>query len=438
MSLPNHPRIEMLDPFTLIPNPRNTRTHTDKHIAQIAASIRRFGFVVPIITDDASNIVAGHGRWAASKQLGLGEVPSIRVKFLSETDRRAFALADNRIAELSGWDENLLAEELSFLLADGFELEITGFSLSDVDLSIGEAPPDREEDVELPDPMAIAISRPGDLWTVGEHRLLCGDSRRAESYEKLLGGERADLVICDPPYNVPIQGHVSGNGRVRHREFAMASGELSSAEFTAFLRSVFRMCARFSVDGSIHYQFMDWRHLREILDAADGVYSEFKQLLVWKKRNAGQGAFYRSQHELVLVFKNGRAPHQNHFQLGQTGRYRTNILEYAGANGFYKGRARDLDAHSTVKPTALVADLMLDCSRRGELVLDAFAGSGSTLIAAHHTGRRGAAIEIDPLYVDTALRRLSDASGALIMHADGRSFADIEAERQAVSEAGNA
>ena len=428
MTIPNHPRIEMLGPALLVPNPRNARTHSDKQISQIAASIRRFGFVVPIIIDDGNNIVAGHGRWLASKQLGLDDVPVIRVRFLTNADRRAFALADNRIAELSGWDENLLTEELSFLLKDGYELEITGFSLSDVDLSIREAPPDAEEDVELPDPMGAAISRPGDLWVVGEHRLLCADSRRAESYEMLLGEERAALVISDPPYNVPIQGHVSGNGRVRHREFAMASGEMSPGEFTAFLRSAFRMCARFSIDGSIHYQFMDWRHLREILDAADGIYAEFKQLLVWKKRNAGQGAFYRSQHELILVFKNGRVPHQNNFGLGQT-RYRTNVLDYAGANGFYKGRAADLNAHSTVKPTALLGDLMLDCSRRGELVLDAFAGSGSTLLAAHHTGRRGAAIEIDPLYVDTALRRLGEASGLAIVHADGRSFADVEAER---------
>jgi len=437
MTISNHPGIEMLDPALLIPNPRNARIHSDKQIGQIAASIRRFGFVVPIIIDDDGNIVAGHGRWLAAKALTYGEVPVIRVKFLSDADRRAFALADNRIAELSGWDENLLAEELTFLLEDGYELEITGFSLSDVDLSIGDAPPDRAEDVELPDPSTAAVSRVGDLWTVGPHRLLCGDSRRAESYETLLGDERAALIVCDPPYNVQIQGHVSGNGRVRHREFAMASGEMSPAEFTAFLRAVFRMCTRFSLDGSIHYHFMDWRHLREILDAADGIYSEFKQLLVWKKRSAGQSAFYRSQHELILVFKNGRAPHQNHFQLGQTGRYRTNVLEYAGANGFYKGRAHDLEAHPTVKPTALIGDLMLDCSRRGELVLDAFAGSGSTLVAAHHTGRRGAAIEIDPLYVDTALRRLSEASGAPITHADGRSFAEIEFERRAAQRAGD-
>lgn len=222
--LPNHPRVELLNPKVLIPNPRNARTHSDKQISQIAASIRRFGFVVPIIIDDEGNIVAGHGRWPGSKQLELAEVPVIRVRFLSEADRRAFALADNRIAELSGWDENLLAEELSFLLEDGYELEITGFTLSDVNLAIGEAPTDQVEEVELPDPVSAAVSRNGDLWTIGAHRLLCGDSRQVESYEMLLTGERAALVICDPPYNVPIQGHVSGNGRVRHREFAWPVG----------------------------------------------------------------------------------------------------------------------------------------------------------------------------------------------------------------------
>lgn len=436
MTLPNHPRIELLDPAALVPNPRNARTHSDKQIAQIGASIRRFGFVVPIIIDDDSNIVAGHGRWLAAKQLGLLEVPAIRVKFLSEADRRAFALADNRIAELSGWDDNLLAEELKFLLEDGYELEITGFSLSDVDLSIGEVTPDKEEQVELPDPDRDAVSRPGDLWLIGPHRIYCGDCRFATSYEALFAEERAALIVCDPPFNVPIQGHVSGNGKVRHREFAFASGEMSPAEFTAFLRAMFRMCVRFSVDSSIHYHFMDWRHLREILDAADGVYTEFKQLLVWNKRNAGQGAFYRSKHELICVFKNGRARHQNHFGMGQT-RYRTNVLDYAGANGFYKGRARDLEAHSTVKPTALIGDLMLDCSRRGDIVLDACLGSGSTLLAAHHSGRRGYGIEIDPLYVDTAIRRLTTASGHDAVHADGRSFNEIEAERRALREAGN-
>ena len=435
ISLPNHPNVESRPLEFLIPNPRNPRTHTARQIGQIAASIERFGFLVPIILDDANNIVAGHGRLAASKQLGLTEVPVVQVQFLSVADRRAFALAENHIAELSGWDEDLLASELSFLLEDGYPLEITGFSLADMDFSVGEGSAAKEELVELPDPESEAISRLGDLWLIGPHRLYCGDSRVAESYETLLGDELAVLIVADPPYNVLIQGHVSGNGRVRHREFAFASGEMNRAEFTVFLRTAFRMCSRFSVDGSIHYHFMDWRHLREILDAADGVYTEFKQLLVWKKSNAGQGAFYRSQHELILVFKNGRAAHQNSFQLGQSGRYRTNVLEYAGANGFYKGRDQDLQAHSTVKPTALIVDLMLDCSSRGDLVLDPFAGSGSTLLAAHHTGRRAAAIEIDPLYVDTALRRLMVAMDCAAVHIDGRPFKEVADDRLGQKEA---
>lgn len=434
MTLPNHPRIEMLDPAKLVPNPRNAKTHSDKQIAQIAASIRRFGFVVPIIIDDGGNIVAGHGRWQAAQQLDLAEVPAIRIKFLSATDRRAFALADNRIAELSGWNDNLLAEELTFLLKDGYDLEITGFSLSDIDLSIGEALSDKEEQVELPDPDRDAVSRPGDLWLIGPHRIYCGDSRLATSYEALLAGERAAMIVCDPPYNVPIDGHVSGNGKVCHREFAFASGEMSPSEFIAFLRAIFRMCVRFSVAGSIHYQFMDWRHLREILDAADGVYTEFKQLLVWNKRNAGQGAFYRSKHELICVFKNGRARHQNHFGLE---RYRTNVLDYAGACGFYKGRKADLESHPTVKSTALIGDLMLDCSSRGDIILDACLGSGTTILAAHHTGRRGYGIEIDPLYVDTAIRRLTVATSTCAVHADGRTFEEAADQRRAERELAN-
>lgn len=428
--IPHNPHVEMVPRTSLRPNSRNARTHTRKQISQIAASIRKFGFVVPIVIDDGGSIVAGHGRWEAAAELGLAEVPVIRVCFLTDADRRAFAIAENRIAELSGWDEALLTEELRFLLDDGFELEITGFSTSDLDFAIvDKAPASETEMVELPDPSKEAVTRPDDLWHIGPHRLFCGDSRVVASFEALLGDERATLVFADAPYNVPIDGHVSGNGRVHHREFAMASGEMTPADFTHFLRAVFRLCVRYSTDGSIHYQCMDWRHLREILDAADGVYTQFKQLLVWNKRNAGQGAFYRSQHELVLVFKSGRAKHINNFGLGETGRYRTNVLDYPGANGFYRGRARDLANHATIKSTALVADLLLDCSNRGDLVLDPFCGSGTTLLAAHHTGRRGAAIEIDPLYIDTAIRRLTAASGLVAIHADGRPFDEVADDR---------
>ncbi len=429
-----HPQVEILPICGLTPNPRNARKHPAQQIAQLAANIERFGFPIPILVDQDDMIIAGHGRLEAAKKIGLTEVPAIRKAFVNDTERRAFALADNRLAELSDWDQDILQSELEVLFEGGFDISAIGFSTSDLDFAIvdeeEEKPRRKAEAVELPDPAAMAVSQPGDLWLIGPHRLYCGDARQVESWETLMGEERAQLIFGDPPYNVPIDGFVSGSGQVRHREFVMGAGEMSSSEFTAFLRRVFRNCVRFSVDGSIHYQCMDWRHTREILDAADGVYDQFKQLVVWAKDNGGQGAFYRSRHELIFVFKAGKAKHINNFGLGETGRYRTNVVEYAGANSFRKGRSSDLAAHSTVKPTALVADFLLDCSNRGDLVVDPFLGSGTTLIAAHRTRRRGFGMELDPLYVDTALGRLASASSLTPTLAnDGRSFDEIAAAR---------
>lgn len=429
----NHPRVEMLATSALTPNPRNARKHSDRQIGQIAQSIRRFGFLVPIVIDNDNMIAAGHGRWMAARQLDIDEVPAIRATFLTEADRRAFALVENRLAELSEWDDELLAGELEILFEEGFDISTIGFSTADLDFAIvdddSEEKPVKAERVELPDPDSKAVSQVGDLWLIDPHRLLCGDARDVVVWETLLGDDRANLVFADPPYNVPIDGFVSGTGR--HREFVMGAGEMSAPEFTAFLRTVFRNCVRFSTGGSIHYQCMDWRHMREILDAADGVYDQFKQLIVWAKQAGAMGTFYRSRHELVFVFKAGKAKHVNNFGLGETGRYRTNVVEYAGANTFRKGRDTDLAAHSTVKPTAMVADFLLDCSNRGDLVVDPFTGSGTTLIAAHRTKRRGAGIELDPLYVDTALRRLSAASGLTpVLAGDGRSFDEITLARR--------
>lgn len=430
MDTRNNPKVELVAINSLTPNPRNARTHSDKQVAQIAASIERFGWLVPIIVDEVDMIAAGHGRWLAARKMRLREVPIIRASFLTDEDRRAFALAENRIAQLSGWDESILAEELTILFEGGYELEITGFSVADLDISVPVVAPLEAEDI--PEPEGDTVSRVGDLWLVGDHKLYCGDARAVESWETLLGDDRAALVFGDLPYNVPIDGHVSGNGRNRHREFVMGAGEMSPPEFTAFMRSIFRNCVRFSIDGSIHYQCMDWRHAREILDAADGVYSTFKQLIVWVKDNGGQGAFYRSRHELVFVFKSGAAKHQNHFGLGETGRYRTNVVEYAGANTFRKGRDQDLASHSTVKPTPMVVDFLLDCSRRGDIVMDPCAGSGTLLLAAHHSKRRGRAIELDPGYVDVALTRLAAVMGVEpILAGDGRSFVEIASARGA-------
>ncbi|RED16657.1 site-specific DNA-methyltransferase [Parasphingopyxis lamellibrachiae] len=427
----NHPRLEFINPASLKPNPNNARTHSDKQIIQIATSIEQFGWLVPIVIDTDNMIAAGHGRWRAAMKKKLREVPVIRAHFLTDGDRRAFALAENRLADLSGWNDTLLAEELNSLFEDGYELEITGFTTADLDFSLPETKvEDGPEEIELPDESGPAVSRIGDLWEIGPHRLYCGDSRDVTSWERLLGEDRAALVFCDAPYNVPIDGFVSGNGRNRHREFIVGAGELSPPEFIAFLRVIFRNCVRFSTNGSIHYQCMDWRHMREMMDAADGVYDQFKQLVVWNKGVGGLGAFYRSQHELVFVFKAGKAKHINNFGLGDTGRYRTNVVDHAGANTFRKGRAADLAAHSTVKPTAMVADFILDCSHRGDLVVDPCLGSGTSLIAAHRTGRRGAGIELDPGYVDTALKRLELASGLPpVLHGDGRTFDQVAADR---------
>ena len=431
MNLKTEPKVEMLATSSLTPNPRNARVHSEKQISQLIANISRFGFLVPLVVDDQNMIAAGHGRFEAAKQIGLVEVPCIRTKFLSEADRRAFALAENRLAELSSWDPEILSSELELLFEADFDINTIGFSTADLNFSLVEeesSKPSKAEKVELPDPDARAVSRLGDCWDIGQHRLYCGDARDVASWEALLGEERAQLVFADPPFNVAINGHVSGTGR--HREFVAGSGEMSAPEFTTFLRNAFRNCVRFSLGGSIHFHCMDWRHIREILDAADGIYDEFKQLVVWSKTNAGMGTFYRSRHELVFVFKAGTGKHINNFGLGDTGRYRTNVVEYAGANTFRKGRTEDLEAHSTVKPTPLVADFILDCSNRGDLIVDPFIGSGTTLIAAHRTTRRGAGIELDPLYVDTALRRLAKVSKLTpVLAGDGRTFDEIAAER---------
>ncbi len=422
----------------LKPYAGNPRTHSPMQIRQIAESLKKFGWTNPVLVDDDDGIIAGHGRVAAAQLLGLTTVPTIRLGTMTEAEKRAYIIADNRLAELAGWDEQLLAIELQFLLdvEVDFDVELTGFETADIDRILsGEGEPGEPERVPEPDPEAPVVSRPGDLWAIGGHRIFCGDARDRTSFERLLAGEAAQMVFTDPPYNVPIEGHVSGLGTTRHREFAMASGEMSPAEFTSFLRSVFRNFVAFSIDGAIHFTCMDWRHMREILDASEGIYSELKNLCIWAKTNAGMGSFYRSQHELVFAFKAGRGKHVNNFGLGEKGRHRSNLWTYAGANTFRHGRMDDLTAHPTIKPTAMVADAILDCSKRSGVVLDAFAGSGATLIAAERTGRRGRAIEIDPAYVDLCVRRLEMETGARARLADGTEFQEVAKVRLGIGEA---
>jgi DNA modification methylase len=417
------------------PDPKNPRVHTPRQIQQIAASIQSFGFNVPVLLDREDRVVAGHGRLAACRLLGWTDIPTIRLEHLSPAQARAFLLADNRLSELATWDDQLLAENLQALASVDldFSLEDTGFAMAEIDLhiaSLGEAPTDDADDVEPPAPDAIAVTVLGDVWQLGAHRVRCGNALHAADYTAVLAGAKANIVFTDPPYNVPIAGHVTGNGRVTHRPFAMAVGEMSVAEFTAFLTQVCTRCRDASTEGSIHYLCMDWRHIGEILAAGHAVYSEFKNLCVWVKDNGGMGSLYRSQHELVLVFKHGTAPHVNNVSLGRYGRSRSNVWSYAGANSF--ARATDegnlLALHPTVKPVAMIADALYDCSRRGDVVLDPFLGSGSTMIAAERTGRRCAGLELDPLYIDVAIRRWQRYTGKDAVHvATGESFAVREA-----------
>ena len=412
----------------LKPYPRNARTHSTKQVKQIAASIERFGFTNPVLISDAGEIIAGHGRVEAAKLLGMKRVPTLALSHLSEAERRAYILADNKLALNAGWDKEVLAIELQALIDLEFDVEITGFSLAEVDLVLdeaGDADPggtDTPEDA-IPEPSSVPISRMGDVWQLGRHRLICGDSRGCDDMTTLMNGEQADLVFTDPPYNVAIDGNVCGLGSVKHREFAFASGEMNRSQFVEFLTETLGNMSRVMRDGAIAFVCMDWRHMGELLEAGEACFTELKNLVVWNKTNGGMGAFYRSKHELVFVFKNGSAAHTNSFGLGETGRYRTNVWDYAGISSIGANRFEELAMHPTVKPVALIADAIRDCSRRSEVVLDGFGGSGSTLIAAEKTGRSARLIEYDPAYCDTIIRRWEAYTGkAAMLAGSGETF----------------
>jgi DNA modification methylase len=430
---------------TLRPDPTNARRHSRKQIRQLAESIRVFGFNVPILVDRDLNVIAGHGRLTACDELSMTEIPTLCLDHLTSAQARAFMIADNRLTEIATWDDRLLAEQFRDLSLSGldFDLEVTGFEMGEIDLRIASLEDTPAEDADPADILTEVaagppVSKIGDLWLLGRHRVLCGNALDPEAFTGLIGEERAAMVFTDPPYNVPIDGHASGLGALHHRPFPMAAGEMGKAEFTAFLSRALRNLAAFSAAGSLHYICMDWRHLEELLDAGGEVYGELKNLCVWVKDNAGMGSLYRSQHELVLVFKQPGGSHRNNIQLGQFGRNRSNVWHYPGANSFARRGAEGnlLALHPTVKPVAMVADAILDCSARGDIVLDAFLGSGTTVIATERTGRRCYGVELDPGYVDTAIRRWQVLTGDKVRHAtSGRDFDDLAAEAEAANAA---
>lgn len=420
----------------LRPDPRNARMHNPRQLRHLTQSIKAFGFNVPILIDADDRVLAGHARLLAAQELGLKQVPTIRLEHLTPEQARAFQIADNRLTELADWDDRLLAEQLQELAAVDldFSIEATGFSMGEIDLRIegltevveAEDPAD-----SLPKHEEYAITAPGDLWQTGEHRILCGNALEEASYQVLMNGDEAAMVFSDPPYNVPIDGFVGGKGKIRHREFAMAAGEMSSAEFLTFLSTAIRHMTACSVDGALHYLCMDWRHAHELLAAAEKFYT-LKNLAVWVKDRAGMGSLYRSQHELVFVFKHGTGRHRNNIELGRNGRDRANVWQYPSIVSNRKGEEGDLLAmHPTVKPIRLVADAVLDASARGDVVLDPFMGSGTTLMACQRVGRRCRGLELDPSYVDVAIRRWQRDTGEAAIHvASGQTFAALERKRR--------
>ncbi|PKP78865.1 MAG: DNA methylase N-4 [Alphaproteobacteria bacterium HGW-Alphaproteobacteria-3] len=430
-------KIEQMPVTALKPWARNARTHSRKQIGEIAESIRTFGFTSPVLIDRENTILAGHGRVAAARSLNMREVPCVRLENMTPAQKRAYVLADNKLALNAGWDEELLGEELQALLEIDldFDIGVTGFSIPEIDSLIEGLNPEEAGDPAadlLPeDDGAPPVSRVGDIWQLGPHRPICGSALEPQSFHRLMGKERARMVFTDPPYNVPIDGHVSGLGAVKHREFLMASGEMTRGEFASFLENAFRNLVDHSLDGSIHFICMDWRHIGEMMEAGEAVYTELKNLCVWAKDNGGMGAFYRSRHELVFAFKKGTAPHINSFGLGQHGRYRTNVWEYRGVNTMRAGRMEELALHPTVKPVAMIVDAIKDVSKRGEIVLDAFGGSGSTLIAAHKTGRRARLVELDPIYVDRIVKRWQAfAHDDAVLDGTDQSFGDVARMRE--------
>lgn len=414
--------------------PLQVRVHTASGLRALAGSLQTFGPVAPIVVDKDNRIVSGHGRVEAAKLLGWKTFPAIRVDDLTPEQIEAYRIADNRLAERSAWNDRAVAEilrELSRVSLD-FELEVTGFEQPEIDFRIQslEDPEEVGDDGEVSPAATPPVSKLGDLWLLGSHRLICGSSLNADVYAELMGDEQASAIWTDPPYNVPISGHVTGNGKRKHSEFVMASGEMSSDEFIVFLVTFLKLASLGLKEGGITYVCMDWRHLSEILAAIEQVGRRLLNLCVWVKANGGMGSLYRQQHELILVIAKPGEKHINNVQLGKHGRNRTNVWNYAGMNSFARrGQVQGLDLHPTVKPLAMVSDAILDVTPRGGIVLDPFCGSGTTIIAAERTGRKGYGIELDPLYVDTAVKRWERLTKQQARLSNGQTFAEVAMER---------
>ncbi len=405
------------------------RVHNHAQQRKIAAFTSAYGPLRPILIAPDGRIVDGVALAQTLQAQNYEEVPVVVVHGRSPEELRLIRLGLNRLAEDAAWNKAALASEFRELLALSFDVELAGFDAVEIDMALAiedELGAGEVEDAPPAPRAGATVAQPGDLWLLGEHRLFCGDARDAAALARLMGEDRARMVFTDPPYNVPINGFVAGRGR--HREFEVGSGEMTEDEFVTFLTQALTAMTPHLVDGAILDVCMDWRHSAEVLAAIKGAGLTLMNLCVWAKTNAGMGTFYRSQHELVWIAKHGSAPHTNNFELGQKGRSRSNLWTYRGMNAVGAERDELIKLHPTVKPAALVVDAIKDVSGRGEIVLDPFLGSGTTLIAAERTGRRGYGLELDPAYADVILRRYAAETGRIPVLADtGERFDEREA-----------
>lgn len=419
-------KIDLTPLGDLLPPNRQTRRYTKKQLRLLEQSFGNVGFIVPLIIDANNRIVAGYARYLVAKELGLEILPCIRVTHLNDTELRAFRIFDNRISELGEWDNDELARELQSLIDLDISYEDIGFEIAEVDMliqtslaqphdaALDDAPPTQRD--------KPAISKLGDRWKLGLHKLLCGDSLDPATILRLLKGILIACALSDVPYNLAVKSF-SGRGRIKHAEFAMASGEMTEEEFLSFLKRYLMLSIEYCANGTLLYIFIDWRHVEILLKAGRECDLTLINVVTWVKTNAGMGSFYRSQSEFVVVFKFGDAPHTNNIELGRYGRNRSNVWTYEGANSINPERRKELALHPTVKPARLCADAILDCTARGDIVFDGFLGSGTTLIAAEDTGRICYGIEIDPWYVDTIIRRWEEFTGLeAVNEATGHTF----------------
>ena len=410
--------LQMIDIALIIASNKSLRKHSQKQLQKLINAIKKFGFTNPILIDKKLKIIAGELRLLAAKKLGFCQIPVIILEDLTDEEAEAIRILDNRIAEDSEWNYANLQEVIENLGKFDISFEDLGFETVDYDKIFlnsdseeSEVKNSEQENADWLDANIPKKANLWDLWRLGDNFILCANSLLQKAFKILMQGELAQIVITDPPYNCKIKGHVCGSGKIKHDEFAMASGEMTEAEFAEFISGFMQHLVKFSFDGSLHYIFMDWRNINILLTQGKKYYTELKDIAIWDKGQGGMGSMYRSQHEMIPIFKNGEAKHQNHIQLGKYGRYRTNVWNYPGVRATNPESLELLKLHPTVKPVSMLHDILLDTSSKNDIVLDCFGGSGSTLLAAERCKRRARLIEIDPRYVDVCIYRWEKETG---------------------------